>query len=117
MNNDELPSQRLARQWGDNVRRRRRAAFVTQGALAERLRRDQSWVSRVERGQATFTAEAMLALAAVFEATPAELFPWPTGIEALEASRLAGESTQSSRSTSSLNSSGTPERRPSATDA
>ena len=109
MNHDEIPSEMLARQWGDNVRRRRRDAFVTQGELAKRLRRDQSWVSRVERGQATFTVDAMLALAAAFDTRPAELFPWPAGIETLEASRLGAEPAQSSCSTSSLNSSGTPE--------
>ena len=37
-----------------------------------------------------FTAEAMLALAAAFDVTPAALFPWPEGIERLEASRVAG---------------------------
>jgi hypothetical protein len=45
----------------------------------------------MERGQAMFTAEAMLALAAAFDVTPADLFPWPEGIERLEASRVAGQ--------------------------
>lgn len=67
----------VTRQWGLNVRDRRQRQFLSQAALAESVQRDQSWVSRYERGVAGFGVEAMVLLAHALDEDPAVLFPWP----------------------------------------
>ena len=94
---------RLSKAWGERVRARRRAMHATQEEIARRLGRDQSWVSRYERGEASFSIEVMLAFARALDEPPEALFPW--SVE------------DHSRSASSRNSSGTTLCVPSATEA
>ena len=67
----------LAQEWGGNLRRRRTARRLSQAELALLAERDQSWVSRHERGQAAFSVEAMVRIATALGEEPAHLFPWP----------------------------------------
>ena len=66
----------LAKEWGRSVRQHRQAKFPTQEALAREMGRDQSWVSRYERGDATWTPEVMLTFSVALGVPPAQLFPW-----------------------------------------
>lgn len=78
----------LSARWGARLRQARKAKFPTQEAFAAALTRDQSWVSRYERGESTWTLEVMLSFSAVLGCPPAELFEWPFGVEMIEAHRL-----------------------------
>jgi len=79
----------LSARWGHKLRTERKAKFSTQEEFAAALTRDQSWVSRYERGKATWTLEVMLTFAAVLGVAPGELFDWPFGVEQIEAYRLS----------------------------
>jgi transcriptional regulator with XRE-family HTH domain len=78
----------LSKRWGERLRDARKSKFTTQEAFAAALTRDQSWVSRYERGDAPWTLEVMLTFAAVLGEQPGKLFEWPYGVELIEAHRL-----------------------------
>ena len=78
----------LAKEWGRHLRQARLAKYPTQEAFAAELNRDQSWISRYERGEATWTPEVMLTFAVALDVAPGTLFPWPYGIEQIEAYRI-----------------------------
>lgn len=84
----DTPARLVAKSWGRQLRTARRAKFATQEAFAAALQRDQSWISRYERGEATWTPEVMLLFAATLDRPVAELFAWPYGVELMEQYRL-----------------------------
>lgn len=57
---------------GERIRSRRLALGLTQQDLAQRLGKDQSSVSRIERGQRTLSIDALQDIAAVLQFDPAE---------------------------------------------
>lgn len=63
---------------------------LTQQQLAKKLRRDQTWVSRYERGAAPWTPEVMLSFAVALDSTVPVLFPWPIGVDEIERYRVRG---------------------------
>ena len=73
-------AERLSKEWGRRVRDRRLALSATQQEVAWSLGRDQSWVSRYERGEATFSVDVMLAFASTLGELPEVLFPWSPDI-------------------------------------
>lgn len=81
---NQTPSQRLEEAWGSGLRRARKRAGMTQEAFAVAVGRDQTTISRYERGAGAWTPEAMLSFAVALDATVDSLFPWPTGIEDAE---------------------------------
>ena len=59
---------------GANVRRLRKAAGLTQEALAHRAALSWRYVSGIERGEENFTLEALVKVAEALGAHPRELF-------------------------------------------
>ena len=55
----------LSRRWGQRLRSARKSKYPTQQAFAHAMTRDQSWISRYERGESVWTLEVMLSFAAV----------------------------------------------------
>lgn len=67
--------------WGARVREARRQAELSQVALAERVGRDQSVISRVETGDyGALSVDLVLDLCVVLGLEPNEAFRWPTAI-------------------------------------
>ena len=62
------------RQVGVNVRRLRKAAGLTQEALAHRAGLSWRYVSGIERGEENFTLEALIKLADALAAHPRSFF-------------------------------------------
>lgn len=62
---------------GLNIRRTRRAADVTQEALAQKTRIPRTAISGYERGHRTPSLETFVKLADALEVTPLELLPGP----------------------------------------
>lgn len=84
MKTDPTPAERIARHWGRRLRERREDRQLTQIALAELVHRDQTTVSRHERGDGSWTPEVMLSYAVALGTTCERLFPWIDGIEQME---------------------------------
>lgn len=78
------PSALIANNWGTRLRERRAELNLTQETFAELVGRDQTTISRYERGEGPWTPEAMLLFAVALDTTVAVLFPWPVGIEEAE---------------------------------
>ena len=88
-----LPAQRVAETWGESVRRRRTSLRLSQTALGKMIDKDQSTVSRYERGEATWTPDVMLRFAVELGVAPGVLFAWPPMVEEMERVRLYGWTT------------------------
>lgn len=80
----DAPSTLIATNWGTRLRQRRVDQGLTQETFAELVGRDQTTISRYERGEGPWTPEAMLLLAVALDTTVSALFPWPVGIEEAE---------------------------------
>ena len=65
---------KLARQFGQEVRTRRRAIGMTQATLAERTGMSEEWVRRIERGNGSPSFEALEAFATALGASVSDLF-------------------------------------------
>lgn len=81
---NEAPATRIAKNWGARLHDRRRDQGLTQETFADMVGRDQTTISRYERGEGPWTPEAMLLFAVALDTTVAALFPWPVGIEEAE---------------------------------
>ena len=84
----ETPAQLVGQRWGIKLAAERKAAGYTQAAFAERIQRDQPWVSRYERGRGNWTIDVMILFAAALGKPVAEVFEFPLGIELMEQFRL-----------------------------
>lgn len=84
----ETPAQILAKRWGKKLAAERRAVNLSQTAFAALIQRDQSWVSRYERGRGNWTLEVMVLFAAGLNTPPERIFEFPQGMEAMERFRL-----------------------------
>lgn len=60
---------------GENVRRRRLAAGLSQEELAERAGLHRTYVSSIERGQRNVAVENIYAIAEALGCTPGDLLP------------------------------------------
>ncbi|MGR5556321.1 helix-turn-helix domain-containing protein [Vibrio fortis] len=65
----------LAKQFGDNVRKKRLSKSIAQEKLALMAQIDRSYIGRVERGEVNITLEKAYMLAAVLECDVRELLP------------------------------------------
>lgn len=81
---NEAPSTRVASNWGTRLRQRRIEQALTQETFADLVGRDQTTISRYERGEGPWTPETMLTFAVALDTTVSALFPWPIGIEEAE---------------------------------
>jgi len=84
----KTPAQLLSDQWAKRLTTARKAANISQTTLAEMVNRDQPWVSRYERGKGNWTIDTMILFAAALSTPVDQLFPFPSGIEAMERFRL-----------------------------
>lgn len=80
----KTPSEMLAAEWGHKLRLARQSRGFTQAEFGDLVGRDQTSVSRYERGDGPWTPEVMLTFAVALGARVSELFPWPFGIEDME---------------------------------
>jgi len=78
------PSEKLAAEWGSKLRQARQSKGFTQVTFGELVGRDQTSISRYERGDAPWTPDVMLSFAVALDTTVPQLFPWPFGIEDME---------------------------------
>lgn len=83
----DTPAQLVAKSWGKRLRMRRIDLGKSQVALGRDVNMDQATISRYERGQATWTPDAMLAFSVALDMPLDRLFPWPLGIEGMEIMR------------------------------
>lgn len=65
----------LAKQFGTNLRNKRRDQGVSQDQLALQANIDRSYVGRIERGEVNITLEKAYQLAQVLECDVRELLP------------------------------------------
>lgn len=65
---------KLAEQFGKEVRARRKARGITQGALAEAASLSEDWVRRIERGAGAPSFDALDALASALGTSVSDLF-------------------------------------------
>lgn len=84
----KTPAQLLSDQWAKRLAAARKAAGISQVALAEMVNHDQPWVSRFERGKGNWTIGTMVLFAAALNVPVDQLFPFSPGIEAMERYRL-----------------------------
>lgn len=64
----------LAKQFGNEVRTRRKARGLTQAQLAEASSLSEEWVRRIERGSGSPSFDALDALATALKCNVADLF-------------------------------------------
>lgn len=64
----------LAKQFGQNVRERRKARGMTQAQLAEATSTSEEWIRRIERGAGNPSFEVVEALATAMRCSAADLF-------------------------------------------
>lgn len=70
--------------WGAAVRGRRKAAGLSQVALAEEMDVAQSTISEVETGTyRALTPPLILKFCVALDCEPGELFAWPVGVGAI----------------------------------
>lgn len=81
---EPTPSERIAKEWGVALRQERQRKGFTQMTFAAAVGRDQTTISRYERGEGPWTPEVMLSFAVALGTTVTKLFHWPVGIEDAE---------------------------------
>lgn len=68
--------------WGTRLRDHRKAAGLTQQALADASGSSKAHISNIERGVTSVSDGLRMSLAAALGTTAAELFPYPDAIPA-----------------------------------
>ena len=66
---------KLAKLFGDNIKRQRKKQGISQEDLALLCRLDRSYMGRVERGIVRITLEKVYQIAIALDCEPAELLP------------------------------------------
>lgn len=74
---------KLAIQFGDQIRERRKARGLTQAQLAEATSMSEEWIRRIERGAGSPSFDALEALALALGASVADLFMTMTNRDTL----------------------------------
>ncbi|EJI85115.1 hypothetical protein AEST_22170 [Alishewanella aestuarii B11] len=65
----------LAKQLGENIRKRRVEIGLSQDNLALNANIDRSYIGRIERGEVNITVEMLCKIAAYIKIDPRELLP------------------------------------------
>lgn len=63
---------------GDNVRRIRHEAGLSQEELADRAKLHRTYISSIERGERNVSVENIFAIAEALKVPPADLLKYPT---------------------------------------
>ncbi|KRS21902.1 XRE family transcriptional regulator [Alishewanella sp. WH16-1] len=69
----------LAKQLGENIRKRRVEIGLSQDNLALNANIDRSYIGRIERGEVNITVEMLFKIAAYIKIDPRDLLPIAVG--------------------------------------